>query len=408
VGKFLFAITVFLFSILCAAQETPSVDLDSPEVSQEMKNDYVDSLVDDVSEDVTTEQRDVWGDLRPGRRHPLEAKKKMKRGGELVVAPVPFYNPSQGYGLALMGQYIFAPKVEHAAPSIAMLGVFGTQKKSYGGIAGYIGRLMEDRLRIISILGAMQFNSDFYGVGKETGQQNISVPLKQDMEFLAIAVTPQIWRKVYLGPSVAFSHVKNNFDLGQYSYLVPTEKLDIRTWTPGLRGEWDTRDNTFYPQSGGHAGLTALFHDQSFGDGNTYQKYMFYYNHYFGLNATNVIAMRVNTETGEGDVPFYDMAQFGQRSDLRGYQAGKYRDKVAWSTQGEYRYRFTDRWGAVYFAGIGDVIPSWSKFDLERLLWSTGAGLRFRIAENNPVDFRFDIAYGDNQWTWYFGVNQAF
>jgi outer membrane translocation and assembly module TamA len=108
-----------------------------------------------------------------------------------------------------------------------------------------------------------------------------------------------------------------------------------------------------------------------------------------------------------GDVPFYDMAMFGMGPDLRGFKAGKYRDKILWDAQGEYRHRFTDHWGAVAFAGLGDVLGKMSELTLKNVLWSGGVGARYRLGKDNPVDFSVDVAHGDD-WAWYFSVNQAF
>jgi hypothetical protein len=62
----------------------------------------------------------------------------------------------------------------------------------------------------------------------------------------------------------------------------------------------------------------------------------------------------------------------------------------------------------VAFVSAGDLMPSPEELSLQDLLWGGGAGLRFRIAEENPVDFRIDLAHGDDQWLSYFSVNQAY
>ena len=48
-----------------------------------------------------------------------------------------------------------------------------------------------------------------------------------------------------------------------------------------------------------------------------------------------------------------------------------------------------------------------SDLKLTDLLWSGGVGGRYRLGAKNPIDFRVDVAYGD-EWAWYFSVNQAF
>ena len=62
---------------------------------------------------------------------------------------------------------------------------------------------------------------------------------------------------------------------------------------------------------------------------------------------------------------------FGQGADLRGYQMGSYRDQFLVAAQAEYRHRFTERIGAVAFAGVGSVSPDFSGW--EKTLGSFGA-----------------------------------
>jgi hypothetical protein len=344
----------------------------------------------------------------PTEKTPLEVKtsKGVSQSQEWVVAPIPNYNPSQGWGLALAVQYIFAHE-SHVKPSIAAGALFGTEKKSYGGMLGYIGRLNEDRQRLNVFGGYAKINSDFYGIGKDQSEKDMSVLLEQDYTFAAIQWLPLIG-PFYVGPTLMYNGVKNKFDI---SGLPPTvdasQKLDSDTVVPGVKAQYDSRDNSFYPTQGSFSNLSAQFFDANWGGDHTFQRYKADYNYYLRVWDDNVLASRAAFQANVGDVPFYDMAVFGQGSDLRGYKAGKYRDKIIWATQAEFRHRWTSHWGAAVFAGVGDVLDSASDLTLTDLLWSGGAGIRYRIGAQNPIDFRVDVAYGDD-WAWYFSVNQAF
>lgn len=327
--------------------------------------------------------------------------------GEWVVAPIPNYDPSQGWGLVLMAQKIFAHG-EGVKPSMAVGAIFGTEKKSYGGVAGYIGRMNEDALRFNIFGGYAKVNSDFYGVGKDASERDLSVLLEQQYTFMTAQLLPRFSRGYYLGPTLMFSDVKNAFNIGGLPPNIDaSSRMTSQTWVPGLKFQFDGRSNTFYPTDGIYTNLQIQFYDERFGGGYTFQRYKANYNQYIGIFDEDVLAVRASLQANVGDVPFYDMAMFGMGPDLRGFKAGKYRDKVLWATQGEYRHRFTDHWGAVVFGGLGDVVSSIADMTLKDVLWSGGAGARYRLGKENPVDFSVDIAHGDD-WVWYFSVNQAF
>ena len=121
-----------------------------------------------------------------------------------------------------------------------------------------------------------------------------------------------------------------------------------------------------------------------------------------------MLALRAYGRLAFGDVPFFDLSLFGLHNDLRGYKTGKYRDQMLLATQGEYRHRLNHWLGFAVFGGLGEVAPKIDQVDTDNVLWSGGAGLRFRIARENPVDFRVDLAYGNDGRAFYVGVGQAF
>jgi outer membrane protein assembly factor BamA len=286
--------------------------------------------------------------------------------------------------------------------------VFGSEKKSYGGALGYLGRFDEDNWKVMAGGGYAKINSDFYGVGKDASSKDISVLMEQKVTFFSLQVTPKIWG-VFVGLTLGYNKIDNSFDVQGLPATVPVNsKLSNESWVPGLKLQLDHRDNTFYPQHGYLTDLQMQFYNENLGSSANFDKYRVDHNQYIHLWDENVLALRAALQAALGDVPFYYLPMFGMRSDLRGFKAGKYRDKVVWDLQAEYRQRFTDHWGGVIFAGAGDVQPSVQEVTLDDLLWSEGVGLRYGLGAKNPVDFQCDVAYGDDAWSWYFGVGQAF
>lgn len=80
---------------------------------------------------------------------------------------------------------------------------------------------------------------------------------------------------------------------------------------------------------------------------------------------------------------------------MRGYYAGRYRDKMISAVQGEYRFPVYWRFGAVAFASAGQVADNFSQFNFSRMHYAVGAGVRFSLLPSENFNLRIDAAYGD-------------
>ena len=76
--------------------------------------------------------------------------------------------------------------------------------------------------------------------------------------------------------------------------------------------------------------------------------------------------------------------------------------------QAEYRWRFTKRWGAVSFAGIGEVADSFSDYNTDNLLPGAGVGLWFMLSTENRLNLSFDFEVGKDRSAAYFFVADWF
>jgi outer membrane translocation and assembly module TamA len=152
--------------------------------------------------------------------------------------------------------------------------------------------------------------------------------------------------------------------------------------------------------------VTAAISRDAFGADIEYERYEFGLNHYHPLGASGVLASRIASQYVGSSAPFFLYPAFGQGADLRGYQMGSYRDQFLVAAQAEYRHRFTERIGAVAFAGVGSVSPDF--FGWEKTLGSFGAGFRWVVAPKNGVSLRVDVARGRDETIYYVGVGEAF
>ena len=81
----------------------------------------------------------------------------------------------------------------------------------------------------------------------------------------------------------------------------------------------------------------------------------------------------------------------------------------AWQTVAfEIRQQLFWRFAGTVFTGLGQIAPDLDDFDDDNLLWSAGFGLRFRLTEQNRMNYRADAAWGRDGFEFYFSLTEAF
>ena len=177
----------------------------------------------------------------------------------------------------------------------------------------------------------------------------------------------------------------------------------------GFVASWDSRDNIFYPHTGGYYELSATYFQQKYGSDFTYNKYIIDLRRFFKGFNNHVLGFQAYLMHLDSDPPFYDLALLGGDRVMRGYLYGRYRDKNYYTFQTEYRIPvIVWRFGLVLFGGFGDVASSFSKFEISSVKPTYGFGVRFRFDELQKLDLRVDIGFGKETNGIYFSVNQAF
>jgi surface antigen Omp85-like protein len=332
--------------------------------------------------------------------------------GEWVIAPIPGHNPSQGITLVGVAQYIFKPEGQSNGTPPTTVGLAGlyTEEKSWAAGFGYRGSLRDDDWRLQAFAGTGQYNFDFYGVGQDAGERGVHIPLEQKFKAGQLQATKRIAQGLYFGPRITTYQMHlsaGSVNLPDYGEFQPQIGGDINGAGLGARLAWDTRDNTFAPTAGVSVQSRLDWYRRSFGGDFDYEVFDAEYNHYYLLRPAQVLAWRAYLRHASDNAPFFELSSLGG-SDLRGYEHGRYSDATLLAVQAEWRWQWRPRWGLVAFGGVGAVGPSIGKVLESDALWSGGVGVRFRIAQDNPVNFRLDWAYGRDGSALYLSVGEAF
>jgi hypothetical protein len=330
-----------------------------------------------------------------------------------LVAPIPFKNTQIGWGLMLLVGAIHRFDADPTVkPSTGMVGGFYTENQSWGLMAVEMARLQRDAWRLRGLYSHVDVRYDFFGIGQEAGAAGLAIPLEQTMDFLVGAGLRRIAPAIYAGPAVAWMRTGVEVRAEPIAGLEPSADDRSRTQlvAPGIQGEFDTRDDDYWPTRGSVAKLKSWFFTGALGSSRDFQRYTGGWSWYTRLRGERLLLATNLTAAGAtGDAPFYALPSVGAGLyGLRGYTQGRYRDRVMTTAQAETRWHSEGRIGATAFAGFGQVASSVGKLRKSEVLPAGGLGLRYKLTREFPMHIRFDYAWGKNGNLVYFSVAEAF
>jgi hypothetical protein len=259
-------------------------------------------------------------------------------------------------------------------------------------------------------LSYSSFPDEFWGLGKIAPDSNEEAyKFKQYFVFLH----PQflISRNLFLGVVYQYQRVFNIdyapgglFDtenvVGRYGYHVSGIGMSVT---------YDTRNNAFAPDKG----VMLQFYFDEFapilGSNYLYTSYVLDLRRFLRIYKDQVLALQVLGNFNVGQVPLRSLAYLGGSSTMRGYYAGRFRDKNAGVLQAEYRAPLFWRLGAVGFADMGNVGPEARDINLYHFKYSYGGGLRVALNQSEKLNLRLDygLAKGGSNG-FYLQLGEAF
>jgi len=335
--------------------------------------------------------------------------------GEFAVAPIPMVNPSigNGGGLVVMCATRLGGAEDTSPPSTLGFAGFGTAMGSWGLGGGGKLNLKNDKFRISVGGGGGTFDYNYFGTGVAGGSSETSIPLAQSSKGFLVEPKVRVFGKWYVGPryhiiSSVVSLNSSTLNPADLPIPLPPSDLNLKTAAFGGRVLRDTSDSPFYPRRGSILDVLGDLYGPAVGGKLTYQNLTIGYNYYRSMGAKNVFAIRGSACMVTTAAPFYDLCMLGMSKDLRGYQAGQFRDNRMLVGQAEYRRDLFWRVGAVAFAGAGAVAPTWAEFGNTDPEPGGGFGLRFVLAKGNHINLRTDFAWGENSRATYVSVGEAF
>jgi len=321
--------------------------------------------------------------------------------GKVKFMPIPYvnYDRSMGFSLGAVPMLMFNPSEKDTISPSSLIGGLGvwTTNKTWFLMGFGMFYLAEDNWRITTAGGIGTVNFQFY-LDNPIGAW---IPYQSEADFFMLKVERRIYKDLYGGVSYIYAHVITTTETIPVSDTISLNGI-------GLNLSLDKRSNPYYPRSGYYATAEYNTFPEFFGNETISQKIQIDHNHYFSSRQQkDVVAARFYAGLGLGDLDF-NQQFIVKNKDIRGYTQGAYRGDYILTLQGEYRWNFHHRWGAVGFAGVATVFEAINESDNGKLLPGIGTGIRFRVFPETNFSVGIDVAAGREDWGIYFQIGEAF
>lgn len=272
--------------------------------------------------------------------------------------------------------------------------------------------LIDDKLKIWSKLNYSSYFDRYYGIGNNSPEIENSQYLQDNIQ-AQVKLQPKLFDdRLNIGVNyeirnMTVADTRGNPLLEGDNTIIGNE--GGLTSGLGLAVSWDTRDNNFFPSSGGYYEAYTSNFFKSIGSDFNYSKSVIDLRQYMLTTSDHVLALQAYLLSEGGNPPFYDLGLLGGSKLMRGTIMGRYRDKTYYVVQSEYRMpELVWRFGLILFAGFGDVAPSVGSITISTVKPTYGFGIRFRFDELEKVEIRMDVGFGKESNGIYFDINQAF
>ncbi len=340
-------------------------------------------------------------------------EKKEKNDLGLTAIPIFFYTPEtkMAFGAGSLFTYRFGLLFKKSRPSTMYLGAVYTQMKQFSFQLKPEIYLKNNSVYLTGNFLAEKFPTNFWGIGPETTESDKESYTPQTY-FLEIGYQ----HKLFSGFPLYFG-LKYHMESTRIKEKEPGKLLDRNKVIgsnggllsgPGIILNFDSRDNIFSPSDGLYFQLFGFINDRLFGSDFNYISFKIDLRQYVPVGRNNVLAWQAIFDTCVGDVPFYKMPRVGGDSMLRGFYAGRFRDRNMAAFQTEFRFPIWKKLSGVVFGAMGSLSDRFRELSWDNLKYAGGFGLRFKVIPKENANLRVDFAFGPGTYGIYFKAGEAF
>jgi len=340
-----------------------------------------------------------------------EKKIGMIKKGNLVPLPLAFYTPetSLAFGGVLFNLFRTVPDDTLSNFSNVRTAVIFTLRTQLVIDVDHDIFTRNEKYRITGKFLFAKFPDYFYGIGNQTEEKNEELYSANNFN-VKTQFMRQVFDNFYAGLIYNFYYL-GNIDKEEGGILDTASIVGREGGISsgiGIILQWDTRDFNLNASRGHFIELATRHYRDYLGSDFTYNIIELEALKFFSLAPRHVLGLQFQGRFSNREVPFQQLSLLGGDKLMRGYYRGRYRDKVLYALQAEYRWQFYRRFGMVVFGGLGDVSEEFNSFDFSDVKPSYGLGLRYMILRERKVNIRLDFGFGRETQGIYINITEAF
>lgn len=309
--------------------------------------------------------------------------------------------PATGYGAAFGAVHLSKNKRLNfegnpMSPNVSVIGGAITENGTWSAILAHKAYWKQDRIRFTGVLGYVSPNLTLYREGPLGNSLKFGFNLKGPLFIPSISFRVKNSRS-FIGAQYVFMNTTVSFDLPLEE--VPVEQKELKSTLSGLGilYSYDSRDNTFTPNSGIFSNVSTILYDNFLGSDQEYVRIDSYIVGFQPVGNRFIIGGRFDYRAAFNEPPFYALPFVS----LRGVPAMRYQGKQLFVLETEERWDFSKRWSLTAFAGVGKGFEDLKSFNKNDWAYSLGGGFRYFLAKKFNIYSGIDIARGPEDWAFY-------
>jgi hypothetical protein len=325
-----------------------------------------------------------------------------------LPVPIVITEPAIGTGFGLAGVFFHPPDDDArdregggfpVTDISAAVGAYTTNSTWLAG--GYhFNTMRQDTIRYTGFGGYGDIKAKYFGTEE--------IPIPEGVKFdvqgfmmeheLLFRVGDSNW---FLGGDWAYSTSDATFDL-QIRGLNPIG-LDAKTSGLGGVALYEKTDSQFSPLQGATAKLEAQFNRTGLGSDFKFDQYSAELRSYFVLKEVFTVALRLDADSSNGDIPFY----LEPYIELQGIPALRYQGRTAATAEVRAGWQFHPRFKALAFIGGGRTGETLGDLGKASTRTAQGAGFRYQVAKLLGMEIGLDVARGPEDTYYYLVTGSA-
>jgi outer membrane protein assembly factor BamA len=334
-----------------------------------------------------------------------------KKNSAILVLPTISYTPEThwAFGVAALSYFRVSKDKSIDRPSNFSAEANYTEKKQFS-LQLEPDLYFRGGYHLKGLFRYSDFPDRFYGIGNAT-----TADLREDYTSRYRRINFEALKNVYRALNLGFQYYYENTAI-----IKTLEGGALASGTvPGSSGgrvsglgylmTWDSRDSIFFPTKGGFHQVAETVFSRTLGSDFAFSRFYLDLRKYYSLGAARSLGLQARALLETGNPPFWRMGLLGGNDIMRGYYAGRFRDRNLVCWQVEYRWvPVVWKLGVVGFLGFGDVADRVRNFKLEDFKYSCGFGLRYIFNREQKFNIRLDVGFGKGTSGVYITGGEAF